>query len=200
MKKIIAGILLKLWGWKIEGEIPRDKKLMVVVMHHTSNWDFVLAMLVRWKLGLNVSFVAKSSLFKPPLGYIMRYLGGYPVERNPAKKKGSVVQQIIDIINKHDKIWIGFTPEGTRDKVDKLKSGFYTIAKETGIKIVFVDFDYSTKTIRIDKPHKPAPSFEEELQLMKSFYKNSKGRYPEKSFDFDKINAPHVASPTNNKI
>ena len=189
MKKIIADIILKLWGWKIEGEVPQDKKLMVVVMHHTSNWDFILAMLVKWKLGLKVSFVAKSSLFKPPLGYIMRRLGGFPVERDPAKKKGSIVEQIKNIINTQDRIWIGFTPEGTRSKVDQLKTGFYTIAKDTGIKIIFVDFDYATKTVRLDRPHKPEPSFEKELQRMKNFYKNSKGKYPEKSFDFDNIPA-----------
>jgi len=187
LKRFVSDILLKLWGWKIEGEVPREKKLMIVVMHHTSNWDFILAMLVKWKLGLKVSFVAKSALFKPPLGFIMRYLGGYPVERNPAKKKTSVVEQIKNIINTQEKIWIGFTPEGTRSKVERLKTGFYTIAKETGIKIVFVDIDYGTKTVRFDKPHSPKPTFEEELQLMKEFYKNSKGKYPDKSFDFENI-------------
>ena len=184
MKKLIASIILQLWGWKIKGEKAPDKKLMIVVMPHTSNWDFPIGILVRWKMGIDVKFVGKSSLFKSPYGFIMRALGGYPVERNPAKKKGSVVTQIINIVNNEDEIKITFTPEGTRSKVERLRSGFYTIAKETGIKIQLVAMDYLSKTVYFDKPHTPAPTLQEELELMKKFYKGYEGKHPEKTFDF----------------
>jgi 1-acyl-sn-glycerol-3-phosphate acyltransferase len=184
MKKIIATIILKLWGWKIEGGKALEKKLMIVVMPHTSNWDFPLGIFARWKMGIEVKFVGKSSLFKSPYGFIMRALGGYPVERNPAKKNGSIVDQIIDIINNEDEIRITFTPEGTRSKVKRLRSGFYTIAKATGIKIQLVAIDYQNKILRFDVPHIPAGTFEEELKILKEFYKGVKGKYPEKTFDF----------------
>jgi 1-acyl-sn-glycerol-3-phosphate acyltransferase len=125
-------------------------------------------------------------MFKPPLGYIIKALGGFPVERDPRKKKESVVQQIIERIKKEDKIMFNIAPEGTRSKVNRLKSGFYRIAVDAGIKIVLVDFNYLTKTLHWDKAHTPAPTFEEELQIMKEFYKNSQGKYKEKSFDFSK--------------
>ena len=184
MKKLIASIILKIFGWKIQGGKAPDKKLMFVVMPHTSNWDFPLGLLSRWKLGMKVKFVGKSSLFKPPYGFIMRYLGGYPVERNPAKKKGSVVDQVINIINNEDEIRITFTPEGTRSKVKRLRTGFYTIAKATGIKIQLVAIDYPTKTIHFDKPHTPAETYEEEYKILKNFYQGFKGKYPEKTYDF----------------
>lgn len=184
MKKLIATIILKLWGWKIKGDKAPDKKLMIVVMPHTSNWDFPLGLLARWKMGMKVKFVGKSSLFKPPYGFIMRALGGYPVERDPKKKKGSVVDQIIGIINKEDEIRITFTPEGTRSKVKRLRSGFYTIAKATGIKIQLVAIDFPTKTIHFDKPHTPAETYKEELKILKNFYRGYKGKNPENTFDF----------------
>ncbi len=187
MKKLIAIFILKLWGWKIKGKKAPDKKLMIVVMPHTSNWDFPIGILVRWKMEMKIKFVGKSSLFKPPYGFIMRALGGYPVERNPTKKKESVVEQIIDIINSEDEIRITFTPEGTRKKVKRLRSGFYTIAKATGIKIQLVAIDYHSKTVVFDIPHTPAETYEEELSILKKFYTGYKGKYPDKTFDFNDI-------------
>ena len=78
-------------------------------------------------------------------------------------------------------------PEGTRSKVKRLKSGFYRIAVDAGIKIVLVDFNATTKIINWDKAHVPKPTFEEELQFMKEFYKDSKGINADQSFDFDNI-------------
>ncbi len=184
MKKLIATIIFKIIGWKVIGEKPKEDKLMVVVMHHTSNWDFPLGILNRWYWGIFVAFAIKSSMFKPPLGYIIKALGGFPVERNPQKKKVNVVEQIVNRIKSEDKIMFNIAPEGTRSKVNRLKSGFYRISVDSGIKIVLVDFDYKTKTIRWGKAHTPAPTYEEELTIMKEFYKNSQGKYPEKSFQF----------------
>lgn len=188
MKRLVGSFFLWLWGFKIVGRKPTDDKLMFVVMNHTSMWDFPLGLFIRWKLGLNISYVGKASLFKFPLGILMRYLGGYPVERDSKQKKYSVVKQIEEIINKVDKIMFTFTPEGTRRKVTTLKSGFYTIARDTGIKIALVDFDFSRKLVRMDVSHEPFPTFEEELRYMKSFYKDSKGYHPELSFDWNNVN------------
>ena len=186
MKKFIGSFILKILGWKVIGTKPADNKLLVIVFHHTSNWDFPLGILVRWKLGMDISFIGKSSLFKFPLGILMRYLGGYPVERNPAKKKFSVAKQIEDLIRNNEKIYINMTPEGTRKKVETLKTGFYTIAKNTETKILLVAFDFPRKTVLFDDPHFPASTFEEEMKIMKAFYKDTKGKYPELSFDFSK--------------
>jgi len=187
MKRLIGSLFLWLWGWKITGNKPDDAKLMIVVFHHTSAWDFPLGIFTRWKMGLDISFVGKASLFKFPLGILMRYLGGYPVKRDPKKKTSSVSQQIEDLINSNERIYFNITPEGTRKKVDKLKTGFYTIAKNTGIRILLVSFDFPRKTVTFDTPHDPAPTFEQEMKILKDFYKDTKGKYPELSFDFSKI-------------
>ena len=164
--------------------MPKDDKLMIVVLHHTSFWDFFLGLFTRWSKGFDSAFVAKASLFKWPLGILMRYLGGFPIERSSAKKKYSVVKQIEDIIRRTDKIKFAFTPEGTRKKVDKLKTGFYTIARDTNIKICLVSFDFSKKIVTFDIPHNAPDTLEEEFQIMKEFYKDTKGKHPELSYEF----------------
>jgi 1-acyl-sn-glycerol-3-phosphate acyltransferase len=186
MKKFFGALFLKLWGWKLIGEKPVDKKLLIVVFHHTSAWDFPLGIFTRWKMGLDISFVGKASLFKFPLGILMKYLGGYPVERDPKKKTSSVTKQIEELINNNENIYFNIAPEGTRRKVETLKTGFYTIAKNTGTKVLLVSFDFPRKTVTFDKPHDPASTFEGEMKIMKDFYKDTKGKYPELSFDFSK--------------
>lgn len=182
----IASIILSLLGWKIEGNYPHhEKKLVIVVMHHTSNWDFPMGILLRNKLKFKANFVMKSVMFKPPFGFIFKWLGGYPVERDPDKKKVSLTQSIADLYKKEEALTITFTPEGTRSKVRTLKTGFWTISKMAGVPILFVDFDYSTKTIRFGLPHLASNTFKEEYAKLKMFFQNSKGLYPEKSFDFD---------------
>ncbi len=187
MKKLFASFILWLIGWKITGEKPTDDRLIVAVLHHTSNWDFPLGLLNRWKWGIDIDFAIKSTVFVFPFGYLFKYLGGFPVQRGPSKKKVKFSTQIIEELNRREKFMFNIAPEGTRSKVKRLKSGFYVIAKQTNAKIVLVDFNFSTKTINWDKAHDPLPTFEDELKLMKAFYKDSVGKYPEKSFDFSNV-------------
>ena len=186
MLKHLSKLIFSILGWKTEGKYPHSEpKLIIVVFHHTSNWDFPMGILLRNALEFKANFVMKGNMFKPPFGVVFKKLGGYPVERDPTKKKFSLTQSIIDLYNKEEKLTITFTPEGTRSKVRKLKTGFYNIAKATGVPVLYLEFDFSRKCFKIDKPHQVADSFEEEYYLMKDFFKNSKGYRPELSFDFE---------------
>ena len=99
MRTVLAKfILLTLWGWKIETEYPKDvKSSVVVVIPHTSYWDFPIGILIRPILHLNTQFVAKHTLFKFPLGYLMRALGGVAVNRNKAL---NFVDSVVGIFKK----------------------------------------------------------------------------------------------------
>jgi len=183
--KAISAFLLKIMGWKILGDYPHhEKKLVIIVLHHTSNWDFPLGLLLRKAAGFSANFVMKSTLFIGPLARLFRWLGGYPVERDPMKKKFSMVESITKLYKNEEKLTITFTPEGTRSKVRTLKTGSWLIAKNADVPILYIEFDFSRKHFRIDKVHKACPTFEQEYKMMKAYFKDSKGFNKELSFDF----------------
>lgn len=171
-------LIFKLLGWKIEGDFPRDiKKYIVAVAPHTSNWDFPLGVMARSILRRqDAHFLGKDSLFKPPFGWFFRWLGGYPVDRSSSH---DVVQQVVDIFNAHENFILALAPEGTRKKVDKLRTGFYYIAKGAKVPIVPAGFDFSTKRIVIGSPMMTTDNFDQDMQTLLAFYRKMKGKNPE---------------------
>ena len=123
----ISKSILSLLGWKFIGDYPHDiDKKIIIVVPHTSNWDFPLGLLIRSALKAKIHFIGKASLFKPPHGIIFKALGGFPVKRG---KNYNQVDQIVNYYNQREKFTLTIAPEGTRKKVDKLKTGFYHIVR-----------------------------------------------------------------------
>lgn len=174
----LSTAILNLFGWKVEGHIPAGlKKYVVIAVPHTSAWDFPLGVLSRASIGVDIKYIGKKSLFKPPFGWLMRRLGGYPVDRSKAM---NFVQSVVDIFNQHDEFAIALAPEGTRGKVDKFKTGFYYIAKGAGVPIMFVSFDYGKKVVKYDpQVFCPTNDSEADLEHIWNYYKGVKGRNPE---------------------
>lgn len=171
-------LIFKILGWKTKGQFPHDlKKYIVAVAPHTSNWDFPLGLAGRSILRLSGGkYLGKSQLFKPPYGWFFRWLGGYPVDRSTSH---DMVEQVTKIFNTHDKFILALAPEGTRKKVDKLKTGFYFIAKSAGVPIVPVGFDYSKKVIIVADPVYPTDNFDQDMEMILGFYRSIKGKNPE---------------------
>jgi 1-acyl-sn-glycerol-3-phosphate acyltransferase len=176
----ISTAILKLFGWKVEGEIPPDlKKYVVVAAPHTSAWDFPLGILSRASIGADIKYIGKKSLFKPPFGWLMRKLGGYPVDRD---KSQNYVQSVVDIFNQHETFAIALAPEGTRRKVQSFKTGFYYIAKGAGIPILLVSFDYGKRVVTFDvNLFYPTDDAEADLGHIWDYYKDVKGKNPERA-------------------
>jgi 1-acyl-sn-glycerol-3-phosphate acyltransferase len=167
----------RLLGWKIVGSFPPGlKKYVIALGPHTSNWDFVLGLAARSILRLkHAKFLGKSQLFRPPFGWFFRALGGYPVERN---KRQDMVDQVADIIKSHDTFILAVAPEGTRKKVDRLRTGFYYIAKAAEIPVIPVGFDFGRKAVVIGDPIWPT-TIEKDMPTLIAFFANVKGRNPE---------------------
>ncbi len=170
--------MFKAFGWKVNGDFPRDlKKYIAAVAPHTSNWDFLLGVATRSILRMqNARFLGKDALFKPPLGWLFRYLGGYPVNRS---RNSDMVEQVAAIFDREEHFILAIAPEGTRKKVDKLRTGFYYIAKKAGVPIIPCGFDYQKKEVIIGKPFYPSNDVQLDIELLTSFYRNIKGKNPE---------------------
>ena len=134
-----CSFLLRILGWKITGDYPYGiKKCIIAVIPHTSNWDFPLGLLTRGSLNENITFYGKKSLFRFPFAGLFKWLGGIPVDRS---KNNNFVDAVIQLYNERDELITVISPEGTRGKVETLKSGFYYIAKGAKIPIILCKFD-----------------------------------------------------------
>lgn len=177
--KPIADHLLKLIGWHVEGPLPAVEKFILIVAPHTSNWDVPvgylcghsLELLSRWRYG----FMAKASVFKEPLGTLMRWLGGIPINRSAAS---NVVEQMVEVFQRYERLMLVITPEGTRKRTEYWKSGFYRIARGAGVPIVPALMDYKLKLARLGAAMWPTGHEETDLNFFREFYAGATGKIP----------------------
>lgn len=137
---------LALMGWRIEGELPRLDKFVVIGAHHTSNWDFVLFIALKFVLRLNARWFGKHTIFRAPFGALMRRWGGIPIRRDLRR---NTVEQAIQAFDAHSQFMLVLSPEGTRKKVERWKMGFYHIACGAEVPIVLGALDYRNRRVFI---------------------------------------------------
>ena len=169
-------IYFKLLGWKTVGEFPRINKCVVAVVPHTSWMDFFLGLLIRRVINQDINFIGKKSLFNSPFGWYFKWMGGAPIDRS---KSSDTVTAIANIFNEKEVFRLALSPEGTRKKVDKWKTGFYYIAKAANVPIVLVAFDYGNKQIKISEPQIPSENMNEDFKTYIGFFKGVVGKIPE---------------------
>ncbi|KAF2338144.1 1-acyl-sn-glycerol-3-phosphate acyltransferase [Flavobacterium tistrianum] len=178
MKKLLYKfIFYRLMGWKIVGmENAEVKKCVLVVMPHTSNHDFYIGLLTRGISGLQMNFVAKKELFRFPFGFYFRNVGGEPLDRTGGLNK---VDAIASIFDRKEIFRLAVAPEGTRKKVNEIKTGFYFIALKAKVPIIPVAFDWGKKEVNIGKPIYPTGNYEADYEILKKHYDGVEGKIPE---------------------
>ncbi|HKY53416.1 MAG TPA: lysophospholipid acyltransferase family protein [Anaerolineales bacterium] len=175
----LAKFLMRLAGWRIEGELPDIPKFVLIGAPHTSNWDFVLFLGVIFSLRANVRFMGKAEIFRSPLGPFFRYCGGIPVDR---RKSTGLVEQMVNTCSQSERFILTIAPEGTRHHVQEWKSGFYHIAKGAGIPIVMAVVDGKHKTVRIGQVFHPTDDMEADMQKIKAVFNGIVGINPRKKY------------------
>lgn len=180
MIQAVSKFILNTLGWKLDlYPKPWPEQYIIIVIPHTSNWDFPLGLLVRAAMGENVRYVGKDALFKSPFGFLFRWLGGIPVDRS---KRNKFVDAVVDKFEEGGEMKICIAPEGTRKPVEKLKTGFYYIAKGANVPIIFCKFDYGNKVIGTSKPYYTTESMEADFAAIYEYFKGVKGKVAENSF------------------
>lgn len=178
MKFLSRLILFKIMGWKVINTFPNLNKYVIIAAPHTSWQDFPIGILAKFAIPLKANYIGKASLFKPPFGFLFRWLGGAPIDRSKSNNK---VQAIVDIFNKKDKFILAMSPEGTRQKVDKWRTGFYYIAKGAKVPIVMITLDFKHKQIKISKPYTLTDNMDEDFKHFYSYFKGVVGKHPDLS-------------------
>lgn len=169
--------LLRVAGWKSVGSFPVGlNKYVVIVAPHTSGWDFVVGLLFRKALRLeHVKYLGKQELFKPPFGFFFRWVGGYPVDRS---SRQNLVEQVVKLFDEHDSFAIALSPEGTRKRVEKLKTGFYNIANSANVPLIMVALDYRTRRLIISEPLTLTGDHAVDVEKILAFFRPVEGKYP----------------------
>lgn len=150
----------KLSGWKVINP-PNVPKALFVVAPHSKTSDFFLGLCTRPTVNLNIGYLGKAELFKPPFGWIFRALGGTPVYRS---KSTNFVQQVAETFKNHEKLLVAIAPEGTRKNVSQLKTGFYYMAHTANVPIVMSGFDYPRKSVIFAEPFMTSGDFEADMK------------------------------------
>lgn len=175
----LAATLLRLGGWTILLPAEPSVKLVGVAYPHTSNWDLLPALLWAWATGVPLKFVAKHSLFKPPLGTLIRAWGGVSVNRRRAG--GNFVKAVAQMIAAQPEIVLGLAPEGTREKAEAWKSGFYHMSQAAGVPIALIAFDWRRRRVGVLAYLVPTGDLEADYQQIRAVYEGVEGRHPQKA-------------------
>jgi 1-acyl-sn-glycerol-3-phosphate acyltransferase len=184
MQQLLAWWIFSIRGWKIEGRFPFElNKTILVVAPHTHYLDFFLGLAIRKKMHMEfVRFLGKKELFWGVFGLILRKLGGFPVERG---KNLNQVDQVVQLYNERESFHIALSPEGTRKKVTRLKSGFYHISKKANVPIVLVGLDFGNRKILFGEPFYTTDDETADKRKIVAFFKGLTGFVPEYSITED---------------
>lgn len=174
--KYPARFILWLAGWKVVGPLP-EKKSIVVMAPHTSNLDFALGWLGFTSLGLKSHFLIKKEIFKWHTGWLIKAMGGIPVDRSHSS---NVVMQVTEEFNRRRKFIVTITPEGTRKLNRNWKKGFYFIAHSAKVPVMLGFLDYKKKEGGFGYSFIPSGDYEKDYKILEEFYKTKNARYPEK--------------------
>lgn len=178
--RAICSIMLKAFGWTVEGEIPAHvKKFVATVAPHTSNWDFVILLMVAFVLRVDAHWMGKHTLFRfPVLRSIMTYFGGIPVNRGV---RSGMVAKATAMFSAHDEFALGIAPEGTRKAVARWRTGFWHVAHNAGVPLYLAFIDYKTKRVGIFGEFRLSNNVESDMERIKLFYAGFHGRHPRNS-------------------
>jgi 1-acyl-sn-glycerol-3-phosphate acyltransferase len=168
--------LLGLLRWRVEGAVPDVPKCVIVAAPHTSNWDFVVGIAAKLALGLRVGWLAKHTIFRWPFAGLLRRLGGIPVDRAAAE---GLVETAIERFRQEPRLFLGLTPEGTRQRVERWKSGFHRLALGAGVPILPVRIDWSRRAIVLAPLFMPTADYESDLAQLQAGFTREMARHPQ---------------------
>lgn len=172
--RALGRALLRLGGWRVVGQFPDTRHLVILAAPHSSAWDGFWGLAAMLALGVNIHFMAKAELFNGPLGWLLRLLGGVPVNRSQAQ---GVVEQAVAHLRGEAPFWLLLAPEGTRRRVEHWKSGFWHIARQAGVPVLCAYFHYPEKIMGLGRVFEPGPDQAADMAAVRAYYQPFVGKH-----------------------
>lgn len=176
IRRLLGRVLLTLFGWRVLEPFPTVPNYVLIGAPHTSWWDFPVMMAIAWRMELDLHWVGKHTLFRPPVGWLFRALGGLPVERGA---RSDVVGQLAAEFDRRDAFVLAIAPEGTRGKAPHWKTGFYWIARAAKVPIAMGFMDFGRRVGGIGPLLDASEPLETIAGRLEAFYADKQGRHPE---------------------
>lgn len=161
-------------GWRLEGRAPSHPHCIILGAPHTTNWDLALALLTGAGLGFRLRWLGKNSVFWEPLGTLMRWVGGIPVDRSSRK---GLVQALVERMKSEREFMLCIAPEGTRKYTDCWKSGFYRIALAADIPVILGYCSYDRKVVGLGPAIRLTGDRDADMAKIASFYADKRGKH-----------------------
>jgi 1-acyl-sn-glycerol-3-phosphate acyltransferase len=180
LTKQLARMALRLVGWRIEGATPRARCYVLVGAPHTSRWDLPLMLLLARAADLPVRWFAKHMLFLPPLGWLLRALGGVPVVRHRSE---NLVEVAAEALRNAEALALLVAPEATKAPRDHWKSGFYRIALQASVPVVPAALDYGRRVATLGPELEVTDDVQGLMDRLRHFYAGREARVPGKFGD-----------------
>lgn len=175
LKKNIGNLFLKLHGWSQVMKLPDIRKCVCAVAPHTSIADFFFGVAYFWANEIPFKVMIKAEFFRFPFRRLLLKMGGIPVDRG---KHNNLVQQMVEMFDSTDEVYLIICPEGTRKMTPHWKKGFYYIAQGAQVPIILGYIDYSKKCCGIERTADISGDYEKDLAVMWDYYKDKKAKHP----------------------
>ena len=174
VRRNLARLLLRLSRWQAVGTPPT--KGILVGAPHTSNWDWVLTMLLAWTNDVQIRLLVKKEFFRGPLGPLLRATGGVPIDR---RSPGATIRELLADEEEDETFLLGIAAEGTRSKGSHWKSGFYRISQQTGLPITLAFLDAPSRTVGFGPTFPVTGDVSADMDRLRAFYADKRGFHPE---------------------
>ncbi len=174
LRRTVSRALLRLVRWKTAGTVP--ERSILVGAPHTSNWDWVLTVLLSWEYDIEIKLLVKQELFRGPLAPLLRATGAVSLDR---KDPGGTVRELMAEAEGDHPFLLGLAAEGTRSKGEYWKSGFYRLAKQSGLPITLAYVDGPSRTVGWGPTFTPTDDIHADMDFVRAFYADKTGIKPD---------------------
>lgn len=176
IKYWIGYSVLRLFGWQALGQAPSAAKCILIGAPHTSNWDFPLAIAASYVYRIEIHWLGKSSLFRFPCGWLMRRLGGIPVDRSHSQ---GMVEQLKNTFDVSEHLILAIAAKGTRKKTQYWKSGFYWLAYTAKVPVQCCYLNYRNRQLYMGLSILPCGDVKKDMDVIREFFRGMHGKNPQ---------------------
>jgi len=191
--------VLHLFGWQYVFLGLPEQQGVIIGYPHTSNWDFVVMVMVKWATGLQIQFLAKQSLFNFPLfSPWLRQLGGIPIDRSSQNGVvGDMLNRFAKAKEERTYLWLALSPEGTRKFTHGWRSGFYQLALQADVPLCTVLIDYGNKVVDFSTCMRLTGDEVADYDALAKAFEGAKGFHPQQAAPIKPIKTSPSVITTN---